>query len=247
MSFLHDFRILIIVLLLLLLIIAVLYIITLKRIINDGAESSHSGTVPQEKHNEILRERNDLRDQVKILKLRNSDTKEKEEIEEKYDKAYHKIEELNYRIEKLTRENNELKKLYNEDSSPNESDEKANESSSTVEHFGERNVTKDSIEGILKYASFPRSAGNTIYFSDLTDKLVDDSYFELRISGDKGKATFKPLDFMKIRNYDPAMAAILTDGVKPNIASTVVGVEPGEAYLEGKDWIINELAKIKLA
>ena len=60
-------------------------------------------------------------------------------------------------------------------------------------------------------------------------------------------ASFKPLDFMKIRNYDPAMAAILTDGVKPNVASTVVGVEPGDAYLEGNDWIIKKLAKIKLA
>ena len=99
----------------------------------------------------------------------------------------------------------------------------------------------------MMYASFPRSAGNSIYFSDLSENRVDDSYFELKVSVASGKATFKPLDFMKIRNYDPAMAAMLTDGVKPNVASTVIGIEPGKAHLEGKDWIIDNLAKIKLA
>lgn len=97
------------------------------------------------------------------------------------------------------------------------------------------------------YASFPRSAGSNIYFSDLSENRVDDSYFELKVSVASGKATFKPLDFMKIRNYDPAMAAMLTEGVKPNIASTVIGIEPGKAHIEGKDWIIDNLAKIKLA
>ena len=97
------------------------------------------------------------------------------------------------------------------------------------------------------YASFPRSAGSKIYFSDLSENLADDSFFELRISIASGKATFKPLDFMKIRNYDPAMAAMLTEGVKPNVASTVIGIEPGKAHIEGKDWIIDNLAKIKLA
>ena len=97
------------------------------------------------------------------------------------------------------------------------------------------------------YASFPRSAGSSIYFSDLSDKLLDDSFFELTISIASGKATFRPLDFIKIRNYDPAMAAMLTEGIKPNFASTVIGIEPGKAHIEGKDWIIDKLAKIKLA
>ena len=97
------------------------------------------------------------------------------------------------------------------------------------------------------YASFPRSAGSSSYFSDLTDNLADDSYFELKLSIASGKATFKPLDFMKIRNYDPAMVAMFTEGVKPNVASTVLGVEPGKAHIEGKDWIIDNPAKIKLA
>lgn len=97
------------------------------------------------------------------------------------------------------------------------------------------------------YASFPRSAGSSIYFSDLSENLVEDSYFELKVSLASGKATFKPLDFMKIRNYDPAMAAMRTEGVKPNVASTVQGIEHGKAHKEGKDWFIDNPAKIKLA
>lgn len=103
------------------------------------------------------------------------------------------------------------------------------------------------VKEVIMYASFPRSAGSRIYFSDLTENLADDSFFELKISNANGKATFKPLDFMKIRNYDPAMAAMLTNGVKPNVASTVLGIEPGKAHIEGKDWIIDNPAKIKLA
>lgn len=97
------------------------------------------------------------------------------------------------------------------------------------------------------YASFPRSAGNSSYFSDLSETFVDDSYFEFKVSVLSGKATFKPLDFMKIRNYDPAMVAMRTEGAKPNVASTVLGIEPGKAHIEGKDWIIDNLAIIKLA
>lgn len=97
------------------------------------------------------------------------------------------------------------------------------------------------------YASFPRSAENKIYFSDLSDSIVDESYFELRITIASGQATFKPLDFMKIRNFDPAMVAMCTEGVKPNVASIVLGIEHGEAHSEGKYWIIDNLAKIKLA
>lgn len=104
-----------------------------------------------------------------------------------------------------------------------------------------------STKEVIMYASFPRTAGGSIYFSDLTENLVADSYFELKISNVNGKATFKPLDFMKIRNYDPAMVAMLTDGVKPNVASTVLCIEPGKAHVEGNVWIIDNPAKIKLA
>lgn len=97
------------------------------------------------------------------------------------------------------------------------------------------------------YASFPRSAGSSIYFSDLSENRVEDSYFELKISIASGKATFRPLDFMKIRNYDPAMAAMRTEGVKPNVASTVQGIAHGNAHIEGNDWIIDNPAIIKLA
>jgi hypothetical protein len=43
------------------------------------------------------------------------------------------------------------------------------------------------------------------------------------------------------------MAAMLTEGVKPNVASTVLAIEPGLVHVEGKDWIIDKPAKIKLA
>lgn len=118
------------------------------------------------------------------------------------------------------------------------------------EETAESNEGKENVETpkeMTMFASFPRSAGTRTYFSDLSEKRNDDSYFELVISNVTGKATFKPLDFMKIRNYDPAMYAILTDGVKPNVASSVIGMEPGTAHIEGNDWIIDNLAKIKLA
>ncbi len=105
----------------------------------------------------------------------------------------------------------------------------------------------ESLKEKTMYASFPRSAGSSSYFSDLSEILEDDSYFEFKVSVSSGKATFKPLDFMKIRNFDPAMVAMRTEGVKPNVASTVLGIEPGNAHVEGKDWIIDNPAKIKLA
>ena len=55
------------------------------------------------------------------------------------------------------------------------------------------------------------------------------------------------MDFLKIRNYDDAMIAMTTEGVKPQAASSVIGIEPGSVYLEGKDWFIDKQAKIKLA
>ena len=101
---------------------------------------------------------------------------------------------------------------------------------------------------IMMYASFPRSAGSSVYFSDLTENNVEDSYFELKISKSTGKATFKPLDFLKIRNFDPAMVVIRTEGVKPNVASAVTGIKPGEAHLEeDKEWIVDTPAIIKLS
>ena len=112
-----------------------------------------------------------------------------------------------------------------------------------IEEVSEKALPKE----VTMYASFPRSAGNCIYFSDLTEIIGDDSYFELKISKDKNTATFRPLDFMKIRNYDAAMIAILTDGVKPNAASSVIGIENGKVHKEGSDWIIDTPAKIKLA
>lgn len=109
------------------------------------------------------------------------------------------------------------------------------------------NFQFDSFKGITMYASFPRLAGNSVYFSDLSENLADDSYFELKVSNELEKATFKPINFMKIRNYDEAMAAMRTEGAKPNVATTVMDIKPGEAHKEENDWIIDNFATIKLA
>ena len=238
--------ILIIILLLVLLLVASIFILTLRERIKKYSKSFPRGTVSKEVHEKVLRQRDELQNKLDVLKAKNGVIHDNE-IELEFENACVEIGKLKWKIDELTRKNNELKNLCNKNPFPYESDEKNNASIPTIENSIGNEKTKESIEGIIKYASFPRSVGSSIYFSDLTDKLVDDSYFELRISGNTGKASFRPLDFMKIRNYDPAMAAILTDGVKPNVASTVVGVEPGDAYLEGNDWIIKKLAKIKLA
>ena len=154
---------------------------------------------------------------------------------------------LKQKIEELTRKNNELNRLLDSDSNSVDVSKQAEVNLSYQMSKQVDDVTsKINDKYVTRYASFPRSAGSSIYFSDLSDKLADDSYFELRISNETGIASFRPLDFMKIRNYDPAMAAIQTDGVKPNVASSVVGIEAGQARLEGNDWIINEPAKVKL-
>lgn len=172
-------------------------------------------------------------------------------------------------LEELTRENNELKMLAGKepnpvDASPIEdeqspTDKPGNENADSNEPkpdnpsngnaipLIEEKPTKALPKEVTMYASFPRSADNCIYFSDLTEIIGDDSYFELKISKDKNTATFRPLDFMKIRNYDAAMIAILTDGAKPNAASSVIGIENGKVHKEGSDWIIDTPAKIKLA
>lgn len=142
--------------------------------------------------------------------------------------------ELKDKISKLTSENAELKKTAKEPPII---------SSIVKKELPRKKKTED----IIRYASFPRSAGDSSYFSDLTENQVEDSYFEFKIVETTGKATFKPLDFMKIRSYDPAAPAMLTEGVKPSNASTVLKIEPGTAYMEGKDWIIETPAKIKLA
>lgn len=116
----------------------------------------------------------------------------------------------------------------------------------------DKNAVEDELKSeystvVTMYASFPRTAGSSVYFSDLSDNRVDDSYFEFKISLIYGKATFKPIDFMKIRNYDEAMAAMRTEGAKPNVATTVLEIKSGEAHKEENDWIIDNFATIKLA
>lgn len=137
--------------------------------------------------------------------------------------------ETDKKIEEIVRLNNELNMLVG----------------NRMQNSSSQNNKTSAASADTKYASFPRVAGGCVYFSDLSAGKVEDSYFELKISNDK--ATFRPLDFLRIRNFDSAMAAMCTTGVKPHVASTVIGVEPGQAHLEGKDWIIDKPANIKLA
>ena len=233
----------IIILLLISLIISVLLNFRRKRAFTgDSSDSSHGGSVSREKFNLVFNQRNEAaQEKEKFERLYN-------DYKEKFEDACVEIGNLKRRIDELTRDNNELNELYSRDPVPVNLDGELKGTDLKDDNSFGHEDSQDARGGAMtKYASFPRAAGSTIYFSDLSDRLVDDSYFELKISSDTGKASFRPLDFMKIRNYDPAMAAILTDGVKPNVASTVVGIEPGEVTLEGNDWIINKLAKVKLA
>lgn len=229
--------------LIVLLIIAFLIILRKsgRRNIYNGKDDSSRDSVPRDVHRKVFEEKNEYYDKLREIQPAYN------ELQDKYENACVEIGNLKRRIDELTRDNNELNALYsnNADSDNLRGSNEVHNTEFTYPHVDE--MSKEPIGAIItKYASFPRSVDSAIYFSDLTDKLADDSYFELKISNETGKATFKPLDFMKIRNYDPAMAAIQTDGVKPNIASSVVGVEMGEAYLEGNDWVIKKLAKVKL-
>ena len=112
----------------------------------------------------------------------------------------------------------------------------------------QKNESNDRVETSVEetmYAAFPRTADGRCYFADLSKNRKEDSYFEFKISSDK-KATFKPLDFKKIRNFDSAMNAMTTEGAKSNIATVVQRIEPGVAHLEDKYWIIDKRAIINL-
>ena len=98
---------------------------------------------------------------------------------------------------------------------------------------------------VKMFASFPRLAENRQYFSELTDR-EEGAYFELMVSKETGKATFKPINFLQIRNYDSAMSVIQTEGAKPNVATNILSVKPGTAHIEDDVWIIDSLVKIQL-
>lgn len=241
----QDIRIaqFVIVGLIVLLIIALFIIVKLSKNVKPSKQewNDSNGFVLKETRRKVFNERDDYRDKLREIQPAYN------ELQDKYEKACVEIGSLKRRIDELTRDNNELNVLYNKRSDLDDFGKKNKADNSEDMHPQVVEMSQVSIGAMVtKYASFPRSAESTIYFSDLTDKLADDSYFELRISNETGEASFRPLDFMKIRNYDPAMAAIQTDGVKPNMASSVVGVEMGEAYLEGNDWVIKKLAKVKL-
>ena len=206
-------------------------------------KGSSSGSVSEEKLKKILKERNTYYSKYEnLVKEYNQLNKENIKTKNNYNQMRHdlgeasleitnlkqKIDALKRQNDELARENAELNKLV------------GNEPEPIVEVDTPKNDS-------TMYASFPRSAGSSVYFSDLTENLADDSYFEIKISNTSGKATFKPLDFMKIRSFNVAWNAMISEGVKPAAATSVCGIEPGKAHKEGNDLIVDNPAKIKLA
>lgn len=243
MSFIEQHSIPIIFVLFFIILLLVAVILFLYRRINRPSyegDAKYSKDVPIEKHKEILENRDYWRKKYEELKTGISDNTDYLRLQDDYEKACVEIGKLKNQIDELKRDKNELNELYDKST-------RMRGETPTIKKQGTESASSKNGPQIIRYASFPRSAGSNIYFSDLTDSLADDSYFELKFSDGKDVAVFKPLDFMKIRNYDPAMAAMTTEGVKPNMASTILGIEPGKAHLEGKDWIIDKPAIIKLA
>lgn len=230
----------IIIIILLIIIIILVYIVS-KESINKNKYSNHDSREQYDKLKDKYLQKN-----------------------ESYNSACLEINKLKAQIEEIKRENNELNKLLGKDSTMNGvmtelKDEGANKVKDTsyqssIQNIYPNETLKDTqsytetnrVACDIMYASFPRTNGSTKYFTDLTTSLVEDSYFELMISSNTNKASFKPLEFMKIRNSDTVMLAIVTEGVKPHSATTILGIEPGEAHKD-KVWIIDKPAKIKLA
>lgn len=250
MSFIEQHSIPIFFALLFIILLLVAVIILLYKKINcssNDGDKNNSDCVSKNKHKEILEDRDSWRKKYEELEKkcdnsesRNPDISDYFRLQDDYEKACVEIGRLNSKIDDLTRDKNELNELYDKSTKRREAPPTFNkqEKKESLSKIGSQ---------VIRYASFPRSADSNNYFSDLTEGRADDSFFELKISEDTGEAIFRPLDFMKIRNYDPAMAAMTTEGVKPNMASTILGIEPGKAHLEGKDWIIDKPATIKLA
>lgn len=245
MSFIeqHSIPIFFALLFIILLLVAVISFLLYKirNIPSDEESSIHSDSVRVSKKefkefNDYRRERN--RQNGKCSNSNNSDYNKLQDDE---------YENLVLENKGLKKTNNELSREINELNTLIEKYKKRDEGTLTLKKQEKKESLSKIGSQVIRYASFPRSAGSNSYFSDLTESLADDSYFELKISEDTEEAIFRPLDFMKIRNYDPAMAAMTTEGVKPNMASTILGIEPGKAHLEGKDWIIDKPATIKLA
>lgn len=214
----------------------------------DDSNVNNRNQVSKQTHNNLINKKmqvqadnKELRDNIK--KLQNDN-----------DTASMRIENYQQEINKLKAENarqariiNELNEIIGRPQAPMTGYRPSMSEFSAIPDFDDNSneqliVSKETIV----YASFPRSAGNRIYFSELTDRK-EESYFELRVSKETGKATFKPINFLQIRNYDSAMSVIQPEGAKPNVAEKVIGVEPGTAHLEGNDWFIDSLVKIKLA
>ena len=206
-------------------------------------ETGHN-MVSKSKHQEKLILVNNLRDKI-------------EKLESEKENAWQKINSLERTVNKLLDEKSELQRKCDELShlskrTPSECNLVSMESFRadrpyTSEPTKQEAWQSTSSEYVTMYASMARQVDNRAYFSDISDNIKDDSYFVLTIHKSSETATYKPLDFMKIRGYDPVMSAIRTEGAKPHAATAVLSIEPGEAHLEGKDWFIDKYTTIKLA
>lgn len=228
-----------------LLIIIVIQYYNLKQCKKEGQSL---GNISREKYNSLFRKKDRTEQEKKDILVKYN------LLRSDYESICLDIENYKQEINKLRNENarqariiNELNEIIGRPQAPMTGYKPSMSEFSAIPDFDDNSneqliVSKETIV----YASFPRSAGNRIYFSELTDRK-EESYFELRVSKETGKATFKPINFLQIRNYDSAMSVIQPEGAKPNVAEKVIGVEPGTAHLEGNDWFIDSLVKIKLA
>lgn len=233
------FVLLFIILLLLAVIVFLIYKIRNRSFYDDANISSDEICISKKEYKEFNVFRNE-RNRLNRQNNNSSNSDYEKNQDDEYEKLYLENKGLLRINNELSLEIQELKTLI-------EKYERKGEYTPSLKKQEKKDSPSKYGPQVIRYASFPRSAGSNIYFSDLTANLADDSFFELKSFDGTDEAIFKPLDFMKIRNYDPAMAAMTTEGVKPNIASTILSIEPGKAHLEGKDWIIDKPAIIKLA
>lgn len=246
-------EILIIIVLAILLVIAIVisiylyYVLSVDKTQIIGVSNTVSKNKPNEDKTNYNKHRGDNANLiVKYNQIRND-----------YENACIQINDLKSKIEKLKFDNSELQRKCDElshltERNPSECFFVSKESYRTDIPYKSEPTKQEprlsiSSEYVTMYASMARQVDNRAYFSDISENIKDDSYFVLTIHKSSETATYKPLDFMKIRGYDPVMSAIRTEGAKPNVATAVLSIEPGEAHLEGKDWFIDKYTTIKLA
>ena len=208
---------------------------------------SLGNNIPREKFNSLFRKK-DQTEQEKndILIKYNSLRSDYESICLCTDNYKQEINKLKAENARLNRTIDELNEIIGRPQASPVSHKSSMQAFSAMSDFDENSKEPQILSKDVKmFASFPRLAENRQYFSELTDR-EEGAYFELMVSKETGKATFKPINFLQIRNYDSAMSVIQTEGAKPNVATNILSVKPGTAHIEDDVWIIDSLVKIQL-